>query len=63
MCYRKRIDPEAKYVAEQCGISELVDVVGNVLHEDDLEQLRTTLFRVSKDTIKQLFEKTEINDE
>lgn len=60
MWYKKREDAEALYVAKQCGIEDVFNVVGSVLHEDDLEKLRTQLFEVSKDTMFQLFEKTEL---
>ncbi len=60
MWYKKRKDPEALYVANQCGIADEFRIVGDILHEDDLEALRTELFQVSKDTINCLFNKTEL---
>ena len=60
MWYKKRKDPEALYVAKQVGIEEVFLAVGDILHEDDLEGLRTQLFEVSKDTIDCLFTKTEL---
>lgn len=60
MWYKKREDPTALYVAHQCGIDDVFDSVGPIIHEDDLEVLRTQLFEVSQDTMLQLFEETTI---
>lgn len=56
--YKKRKDPVALYIAKQCGIEADFNSLGDVVHEDDLEVVRTTILGVSKDTIKQLFEVT-----
>lgn len=58
MWFRKRTDPEAMYVANQCGIKEEFECVGEVLHRDDLEMLRQQLFKVSSDTMMMLFSET-----
>lgn len=60
MWYKKRDDVTAKYVAKQCGIDDVLDMVGEIIHGDDLEKLREQLFDVSQDTVNQLFEVVEI---
>lgn len=60
MWYKRRTDVTAKYVSKQCGLDVDLDTVSEILHEDDLEILRVQLFKVSKDTIDQLYEVVEI---
>ena len=51
---------KAKLVANKCGLEQFLLMVGDVLHEDDLETLRTQLFDVEKYTMFQLFEETKL---
>lgn len=60
MWYRKRTDAEALYTAKQCGIELEFNAVGEVLHKDDLKEIRDNLFKVQQCTIDYLFEKTEL---
>ena len=53
--YQKKDSAEAKYVAEQCGITKILSSIGSTLHEDDLELVRVQVLKVSKTTINQLF--------
>ena len=62
MWFKKRKDREALYVAQQCGILKEFTVVGDILHEDDLEDLRVHLFKIPKYTIGCLFEETTLED-
>ena len=55
MIYRKRTDPHARYVAAQCGISELMEAVGEAVFPRDLEELRVGFLQVPKATIADLF--------
>lgn len=60
MWHKKRDDVTAQYVAKQCGIDDVLSMVGEIIHGDDLEQLREQLFDVSRDTMSQLFEVVDI---
>lgn len=62
MWYKKKTDAIAKLVAEKCGITESLLIVGDILHEDDLEALRTQLFNIEKHTMFQLFEETTLQN-
>jgi hypothetical protein len=56
MWFRKRSDPEALYIAKQCGIDDVFAMV--VIPADAMEELRVNLFGVSKETMELLFEET-----
>lgn len=51
--YRKRTDPEAIYIATQCGI-DLYHCIGDFIHEDDIGDIRRML-GLRKDTFNELF--------
>lgn len=55
--YRKRTDPEAAYIAAQCGVSDLFGVLSEVIHADDLKQVQMAM-GVRLETMRLLFTPT-----
>jgi hypothetical protein len=53
--YRKRTDPSALYVARLCGIADVFSCVGELIHVDDIGDVRR-LLDVLPETFDMLFE-------
>jgi len=53
--YKKRTDATALYVARECGIDLEFDCIGDIIHQDDLNQLNDQLLKVSEWTLCHLF--------